>query len=117
MVLLYIVIHSNNEFIFFFFFKKNLSDICISKKKVFPYEQKLFTKEELFEHNNIGDFDNKSFKGHPQCGFCSKRFYDNDDLIDHCKKNYEECQVCKQLNKPNQYFVNYKTLVYIYYII
>jgi len=102
---------------FFFFFKKNLSDICISKKKVFPYEQKLFTKEELFEHNNIGDFDNKSFKGHPQCGFCSKRFYDNDDLIDHCKKNYEECQVCKQLNKPNQYFVNYKTLVYIYYII
>ena len=74
----------------------------------------MYTEEELTRHNKSGDPDDKSFKGHPQCGFCLTRYYDDDELYDHCRKNHEECQVCKQLNKPNQYFVNYRTLVYIY---
>jgi len=89
---------------------KFLCNICINKKKVFPFEQKLYTQNELNMHNEKGDPDDKSFKGHPQCGFCVQRFYDDDDLYDHCKKNHEECQCCKQLGKPNQYFVNYRTL-------
>ncbi|ORX46852.1 hypothetical protein BCR36DRAFT_330993 [Piromyces finnis] len=80
---------------------KFLCDICINKKKVFPFEQILYSQDKLIKHKE---------KEHKQCGFCMKRFYDDDDLYDHCKKSYEECQCCKQLGKPNQYFINYGTL-------
>lgn len=84
---------------------------------MFTHEHTLFTKAELHKHERHGDdvpgTDNQSgFKGHPECGFCKKRFYSGDELFDHCKHNHERCFICDRRNPGAQptYFLNYNTL-------
>ncbi|KAG5440780.1 hypothetical protein PCK2_000216 [Pneumocystis canis] len=64
----------------------------------------------------IGDFANKrsetGFKGHPECGFCKRSFYDDDDLYKHCRECHERCHVCDQIagKIKHQYYLNYDSL-------
>lgn len=93
------------------------SDLCTRNKKVFTHEHQLFTTTELRKHEKTGDDDPGSaeqsgFKGHPECGFCARRFYGDDELYVHCREKHERCHICDRRNggRQPQYYVNYDAL-------
>ena len=62
--------------------------------KIFPCEQRCYTKAELERHLTKGDRDDKSQKGHPLCEFCGQRYVDNDDLYRHLRRTHLFCHFC-----------------------
>lgn len=66
----------------------------------------LYTEKDLRKHERYGDdqpgsIEQSGFKGHPECEFCRKRFYDSDALYQHCKEAHERCFICDRL-EPNR---------------
>ncbi|KOS21216.1 LIM domain and RING finger protein [Escovopsis weberi] len=96
--------------------KKRMCDLCTRNKKVFTHEHELFTDKELEKHMRRGDdkpgaVDQTGFKGHPLCGFCGERFYDDDKLFEHCRMKHERCFLCDHQNSSQpHYFLNYDEL-------
>lgn len=89
----------------------NSSEICHSNKKIFSHEVLTYSTEAMKRHTKTGDPNqDTSFKGHPECGFCTSRFYGDDELYDHCRKMHEQCFLCQRLGVRNRYFVNYASL-------
>ncbi|KAK0637561.1 E3 ubiquitin-protein ligase hel2 [Lasiodiplodia hormozganensis] len=96
---------------------KVMCDLCTRNKKVFTHEHQLFTNQELRKHERFGDDnpgaeDQSGFKGHPECGFCMRRFYGDDELYVHCREKHERCHICDRRNggRQPQYYVNYEAL-------
>ncbi|KAM5374267.1 hypothetical protein ACJZ2D_006592 [Fusarium nematophilum] len=95
---------------------KRMCGVCTRNKKVFTHEHELFSKRELEKHERHGDdkpgaTDQTGFKGHPLCGFCNKRFYDDDELYEHCRYNHERCFICDRSDSTRpHYYVNYNSL-------
>ena len=94
-----------------------MCDLCTRNKKVFTHEHELFTFGELRKHEKFGDdnpgaIDQSGFKGHPECGFCRKRFYGDDELFTHCREDHEKCHICDRRNNGRhpQYYLNYEML-------
>ncbi len=87
-----------------------LCDVCVSFKKVFVHESTLYTQDSLKVHYKSGDNTDSSFKGHPECGFCSIKFYDSDALYEHCREKHEKCFLCDRQGIRDQYFHNYMSL-------
>ncbi|OHE93278.1 zinc finger protein [Colletotrichum orchidophilum] len=93
-----------------------MCDLCTRNKKVFTHEHELFADKELEKHMRHGDdrpgaIDQTGFKGHPLCGFCGSRFYDDDKLFDHCREKHERCFICDRRDSRHpHYFVNYNAL-------
>lgn len=77
---------------------------------MFPCESTTYTIETLKRHNKIGDKNDPSFRGHPDCKFCSRRFFSLDELYEHCKQAHEQCFLCQRQSIQNQYFLNYQSL-------
>ena len=97
--------------------RKKMCDLCTRNKKSFIHEHELFSHQELLRHEKFGDdkpgaIDQSGFKGHPECTFCSKRFYGDDELFAHLRDTHEKCHVCAQMNpaKAPQYYENYDEL-------
>jgi E3 ubiquitin-protein ligase ZNF598 len=88
----------------------NFSDICTWNKKIFTHEHSLFTREQLNKHIREGDEDT-GFKGHPECQFCQKPFYGDDELYEHCRHNHEQCFICVRAGIRDIYFRHYNSLV------
>lgn len=95
---------------------KKLCDLCTRNKKVFTHEHEMFTDKELRDHMSRGDdkpgaVDQTGFKGHPLCGFCGERFYDNDKLYEHCRSKHERCFLCdRRDSRSPHYYRNYDAL-------
>ena len=96
---------------------KVMCDLCTRNKKVFTHEHELFTQQELRKHERFGDdnpgaVDQSGFKGHPECGFCSRRFYGDDELYVHCRDAHEKCHICErqQSGVRPQYYLDYNAL-------
>ena len=96
---------------------KVMCDLCTRNKKVFTHEHELFTMNELRRHEKFGDdnpgaVDQSGFKGHPECGFCRKRFYGDDELYVHLREKHEKCHICDRqgTNQQQQYFLDYDAL-------
>ena len=94
-----------------------MCDLCTRNKKVFTHEHELFTQQDLRKHEKFGDdnpgaVDQSGFKGHPECGFCSRRFYGDDELYVHCRDAHEKCHICErqQTGGRPQYYLDYNTL-------
>ncbi|UKZ80051.1 hypothetical protein TrVFT333_007816 [Trichoderma virens FT-333] len=96
--------------------RKRMCDLCTRNKKVFTHEHELFTDKELEKHMRYGDdkpgaADQTGFKGHPLCGFCGERFYDDDKLFEHCRMKHERCFLCdRRDSRQPHYFLNYDEL-------
>lgn len=86
---------------------KTICMICATFKKAFPCELKIYTPNQLRNHQSRGD--GEGFKGHPMCGFCSgRRFYSDDELYLHMRDQHEKCHICDRINPTQpQYFKNY----------
>ena len=96
---------------------KVMCDLCTRNKKVFTHEHELFTYAELRKHEKFGDdnpgaVDQSGFKGHPECGFCRLRLYDDDELYNHCREMHERCHICDRRRQGRQpiYYRNYDDL-------
>ncbi|KAI1097319.1 hypothetical protein F4804DRAFT_327956 [Jackrogersella minutella] len=96
--------------------QKKMCDLCTRNKKVFTHEHELFTDKELEKHMRHGDdrpgaVDQTGFRGHPLCGFCGQRFYDDDKLYEHCRHKHERCFLCDR-EDPRQphYYRDYNAL-------
>jgi E3 ubiquitin-protein ligase ZNF598 len=95
---------------------KKMCDLCTRNKKVFTHEHELFTDKELENHMRHGDdkpgaVDQTGFKGHPLCGFCGSRFYDDDKLYEHCRDKHERCFLCDRRDSRHpHYYVDYNAL-------
>ncbi|CAM1512008.1 Fc.00g095210.m01.CDS01 [Cosmosporella sp. VM-42] len=96
--------------------RKKMCDLCTRNKKVFTHEHELFEGRELDKHMRYGDdkpgaADQTGFKGHPLCGFCGERFYDDDKLFEHCRMKHERCFLCdrRDSSKPH-YYLDYNEL-------
>ena len=96
--------------------KKRMCDLCTRNKRVFTHEHELFTDKELEKHMRHGDdkpgaADQTGFKGHPLCGFCGERFYDDDKLYEHCRMKHERCFICDRRDSRHpHYYQNYNEL-------
>lgn len=96
--------------------KKRMCDLCTRNKRVFTHEHELFAEKELERHMRHGDdkpgaADQTGFKGHPLCGFCGQRFYDDDKLYEHCRMKHERCFICDRRDSRHpHYFINYNAL-------
>jgi hypothetical protein len=90
------------------------SDICRKNKKVFAHEHQLFSPAMLSEHNAGRDKISliNGFKGHPECGFCRKKFYDDEQLFEHCRDQHEQCHICMRADPQlrNVYYRDYNEL-------
>lgn len=89
---------------------KTICMICATFKKAFPGELKIYTPNQLRNHQSRGD--GEGFKGHPMCGFCSgRRFYSDDELYLHMRDQHEKCHICDRIDPTQpQYFKNYDQL-------
>eukprot|EP00884_Botryococcus_braunii_P010308 jgi/Botrbrau1/19279/Bobra.0073s0026.2 len=81
-------------------------DICLEGRKVFVAEQILYSKQELDRHQKSGDvtgpLSESSFKGHPLCKFCRKRFYGDNEMFTHMQHSHETCFLCRR-SRPDKY--------------
>jgi E3 ubiquitin-protein ligase ZNF598 len=95
---------------------KRMCDLCTRNKKVFTHEHELFSDKELEKHMRHGDdrpgaLDQTGFRGHPICGFCNERFYDDDKLYEHCRNKHERCFICdRRDSRQPHYYRNYNSL-------
>ena len=78
-------------------------DICCENLKLFPYELRQYSRQELTRHHREGDPDATSYKGHPLCQFCVYRFFDNDALHSHLRKVHFWCHFCESDGKQDYY--------------
>ncbi|KAK5659240.1 hypothetical protein OQA88_1332 [Cercophora sp. LCS_1] len=93
---------------------KKMCDLCTRNKKVFTHEHDVYTDKELGEHMRHGDSKpgaTTGFKGHPLCGFCGERFYDDDKLYEHCRNKHERCFICdRRDSRQPHYYLDYNAL-------
>lgn len=68
-------------------------------------EQTLYTKDELYKHIRYGD-KSIGFEGHPYCYFCSRNFYDENDLLNHKRDSHVVCIICTVEQKKEIFYKN-----------
>lgn len=96
--------------------QKKMCDLCTRNKKVFTHEHELFTDKNLHKHmahgdDKPGDIAQTGFRGHPLCGFCGERFYDDDKLYEHCRNKHERCFICdRRDSRSPHYYMDYNAL-------
>jgi hypothetical protein len=78
-------------------------DLCVDNLKIFCFERRCYTKQELGYHRRKGDPDNTSHRGHPLCEFCDKRFMDSDELFRHLRRTHLFCHYCDADGKHQYY--------------
>jgi len=78
--------------------------IFICHLQLFTVDRKYYTRAQLGHHRRLGDEDDRSYKGHPLCKFCEERYFDNDDLLRHLRKQHFYCYLCELDGKTDEYF-------------
>eukprot|EP01121_Diplochlamys_sp_Union-15-3_P000412 TRINITY_DN10385_c0_g1_i1.p1 TRINITY_DN10385_c0_g1~~TRINITY_DN10385_c0_g1_i1.p1 ORF type:complete len:644 (-),score=90.24 TRINITY_DN10385_c0_g1_i1:93-1952(-) len=81
--------------------------LCLHNRKVFLFEQKLYTAKELRDHLAISE---NSASVHPQCKYCETQFFDEEELYYHFNMAHITCYLCEAENIQFQYFNNYDHL-------
>ncbi|RNA14127.1 zinc finger protein 598-like [Brachionus plicatilis] len=84
-------------------------ELCLENLKLFTFERKHYTREELAVHKRHGDRDDFSFKGHPTCEYCDVRYFDKDELYRHFRKDHYYCHFCDS-DGIEEYYKDYNQL-------
>jgi len=87
-------------------------DLCLEHRKVFLKDQKLYTRTQLKHHIEYGEEDERNGRidGHPECLFCNKRLYNDDELFFHMYHSHERCHLCEAKGHKFEFFQNYPAL-------
>lgn len=95
-----------------------MCSLCLEGRKIFICEQKLYTRAQLNQHIDTGNFEvdgseseRGGFTGHPLCEFCRSPFYGDNELYTHMSTEHYTCHIC-QRQHPGQYeyYKNYDDL-------
>ncbi|KAJ8977097.1 hypothetical protein NQ317_003651 [Molorchus minor] len=78
-------------------------DICVENLRIFTFERRCYTRQELGLHRRKGDPDNTSHRGHPLCEFCDTRYMDSDELFKHLRRIHLFCHFCDADGKHQYY--------------
>ena len=86
--------------------------ICLTGRRSFLCEQYLFTSSDLERHKRNGDSHlEPPIDAHPVCEFCKgQRFFGEDELRDHLRKNHFLCGVCEWLGWRGEWYSSYNSL-------
>ncbi|KAK8767197.1 hypothetical protein V5799_006018 [Amblyomma americanum] len=84
-------------------------DLCIEHLKIFPSERTAYTRRDMVRHQSQGDVEDTSHRGHPLCKFCAVRYFDNDELYRHLRREHYHCHFCGD-NYRLQYYRDYTVL-------
>ncbi|XP_055918168.1 E3 ubiquitin-protein ligase ZNF598 [Eupeodes corollae] len=84
-------------------------DLCTDNLKIFSFERRCYSKDELMLHRRKGDPDNKSHRGHPLCEYCDKRYLDRDELFRHLRREHYFCHFC-DADGCNEFYKDYNAL-------
>ena len=82
---------------------------------MFLSEQVAYTRAQLERHQRHGDEEGplaeSGFRGHPECRFCKKKYYGENELYMHMHASHEECFLCRRAH-PNRhvYYRDYNDL-------
>lgn len=89
-----------------------ICEICLEHKKCFSTELQLFTAQSLSRHEKETSVNRSGVgsSGHAQCTVCSKYFYSEDELYEHCRDNHELCHICQRAGRHGRYFRDYHRL-------
>lgn len=90
--------------------ERHFCDLCVDNLKLFSCDRKFYDRNKLAEHRRHGDADDKSYRQHPLCKFCDKRYFDNDELLRHLRKDHFFCHFCESDGLTNEYFQEYSFL-------
>ena len=85
-------------------------DLCVGHLTLFSSEKKMYSRPDLVKHRRVGDTDDTSHRGHPICQFCDERYFDNDELLVHLRRNHFFCHLCDKDGRQD-YYVNYSDLM------
>jgi hypothetical protein len=95
-------------FIYWFSVQLGSSQVYLLVKceivQLFSVDRKYYNRTALVKHRKHGDDDDRSYRGHPQCEFCDVRFFDNDELLRHLRKQHYYCHFCEADGVSNEYF-------------
>ena len=72
--------------------------MCVKDGKKFISEQKVFSKDEIKEHNLYGDID-EDIPPHTKCPFCGDLYYNDEFLYKHMSNSHFMCEICKSMDK------------------
>eukprot|EP01027_Heterolobosea_sp_BB2_P014802 GEZU01021236.1.p1 GENE.GEZU01021236.1~~GEZU01021236.1.p1 ORF type:complete len:553 (-),score=165.00 GEZU01021236.1:89-1630(-) len=56
------------------------------------------------------DDENGLIKAHPECVFCKKRFYSDDEIFKHMNSTHETCHICEKQGILFQFYKDYPAL-------
>jgi len=87
-------------------------EMCLEHIKNFTSEYKAYNRKDLATHKRIGDAeiaDDTSHRGHPLCKFCDERYFDNDHLFLHLRKDHYYCHICDRTDS-NDFYADYNAL-------
>lgn len=85
--------------------------LCTDNYLLFPGERRWYNRSDLARHKRLGDPDNKSHKGHPQCKFCDERYLDDHELYRHLRKEHFNCHICEAEEGTREFLQNSTELV------
>lgn len=86
----------------------HLCALCHEFKQCFPSELQSYTHQSYDKHIRFGN--NDGSKGHPNCEFCKKRFYDSHALFIHLSRDHYTCHICDNLGVKFKYYDTYQHL-------
>ena len=69
-------------------------ELCVKNLNLFTHERKTYSRELLVRHRRKGDEGDSSMKGHPNCEYCENRYFDNEELYKHLRKDHYFCHFC-----------------------
>ncbi|XP_050423230.1 E3 ubiquitin-protein ligase ZNF598 [Adelges cooleyi] len=88
--------------------------LCVKHLKIFASQRRWYNYDELARHEECGDPDNTSHRGHPECHFCNVRYLDKDELYKHLRKEHFYCHFC-DADGIQDYYMTYAWLRRHYY--
>mmetsp|Transcript_39271 Transcript_39271/g.39988 ORF Transcript_39271/g.39988 Transcript_39271/m.39988 type:complete len:501 (-) Transcript_39271:316-1818(-) len=97
--------------------RKSFCQTCFKKRKVFIYEQRLYSDRELWKHQKEGDpavDQDGAIPVHVKCRLCREWLLDETDASAHMIQHHHCCQVCRRLGKGEKWLTNEEDLVQHY---
>ena len=92
--------------------RRHFCDLCLDNRKLLLSEQKIYRKQELDRHLQEGDLDNEGncISLHPFCSFCNFHLYNEQNFLDHNRRDHIKCHICTGKKYKYIFYRDYASL-------